>query len=194
METNSQHKIDLLVQIKEAYGRVLYTYTCHNKIIGRLERKNTYFKYLQIVLSAISTGGFIGAVINDEYLFTVVGGIFSTVLLMINLFFKDFSLNDEIEAHRKASDELWILREKYISLMTDFNVLDTEEIRAMRDRLQEETHKIYSDSPKTDGKSYAEAQKALKTEEEQFFTNQELNQILPIHLRTSEDLDIDSQQ
>lgn len=186
METNSHHKQMLLVQIKEAYGRIVYTYTCQNKMIAQLEKKNKYIKYLQIALSAISTGGFIGAIFNDKYLYTIIGGIFSTALLMINLFFKDFSLIDDIESHRKASDELWLIREQYISLMTDFNILDTKEIRIIRDKLQEKTYEIYSCSPKTDSKSYIATQKALKIEEEQFFTDDELNQILPIHLRTEE--------
>ena len=38
-------------------------------------------------------------------------------------------------------------------------------------------------APLTDGKSYAAAQAALKTNEEQFFTQEELNRMLPAHLR-----------
>lgn len=184
MEQNSHHKDKLLIQTKEAYGRIVYTYTCHNKMINSLEKNNKRMKYLQIVLSGISTGGFIGAVIQDEYIYSIIGGACSTVLLILNLFFQDFSLTEEIDSHRKASNDLWLLREKYISFMTDFNILTSEEIRSIRDALQKETSEVYTSSPKTNNKSYKEAQKSLKDEEEQFFTNNELNQILPIHLRT----------
>ncbi|ENZ6560176.1 MULTISPECIES: hypothetical protein [Enterococcus] len=38
-------------------------------------------------------------------------------------------------------------------------------------------------SLKTNSKSYESAQKALKSEEEQFFTEEELDKMLPEHLR-----------
>lgn len=183
MEQNSPHKEALLIQIKEAYGRVVYTYTTHLKIMNYLTKKNRIIKYIQIILSAISTGGFIGALITDEVILTCVGGLFSTALLALNLFFKDFNLFDEIKQHRIASDNLWMVREDYISLLTDFNVLSEIEIMNRRDDLQKRIFEIYKVSPKTDSKSYSKAQKALKSEEEQFFTFDELDKMLPSHLR-----------
>lgn len=183
MGQNSQHKDDLLVQIKEAYGRVVYTYTAHHKIVNRLERNNKIIKYAQIILSAFSTGGFIAAIITDEITLTIVGGLFSTALLAINLFFKDFNLLEEIEQHRAAANNLWMVREDYVSLLTDFSILDEAEIMDRRDKLQSRVYEIYRTSLATDKKSYAETQKALKSEEEQFFTSEELDKMLPSHLR-----------
>jgi len=142
-------------------------------------------KYVQIILSAISTGGFIGAVITNEAALTCVGGLFSTILLAINLFFKDFNLLSEIKQHRDASDELWMVREDYISLLTDFEVLSETEIVAKRDLLQSRTFEIYKTAPKTDTKSYSDAQQALKKDEEQFFTPEEIDKMLPAHLRVT---------
>ncbi|MCR0367253.1 hypothetical protein MKD15_20865 [[Clostridium] innocuum] len=50
----------------------------------------------------------------------------------------------------------------------------------------DESSEIYGAAPLTDGKSYAAAQAALKTNEEQFFTQEELNKMLPAHLRKNE--------
>lgn len=183
MVQDSQHKKALIVQIREAYGRVLYTYTSHLKIMNRLVKRNKKIKYTQIALSAVSTGGFIGAVVTNEIILTVIGGLFSTILLAINLFFKDFNLSNEIKQHQVASDDLWLIREEYISLLTDFCILSEAEIISKRDDLQKRTYELYKKSPKTDAKSYSEAQKALKSEEEQFFTKDELDKILPEHLR-----------
>ena len=52
-----------------------------------------------------------------------------------------------------------------------------------RVELLDECSVIYCAAPLTDGKSYAAAQAALKTNEEQFFTQEELNRMLPAHLR-----------
>lgn len=187
MVQDSPHKKALLVQIKEAYGRVVYTYTSHLKMMNRLAKRNKKIKYTQIVLSAVSTGGFIGAVITNETILTLIGGLFSTILLAINLFFKDFNLTEELKQHQIASDNLWLIREEYISLLTDFCILSETEITTKRDDLQKRTYELYKQSPKTDAKSYSDAQQALKTEEEQFFTKAELDKILPEHLRCEND-------
>jgi hypothetical protein len=187
MAQNSPHKEALKTQIREAYGRVTYTYTAHLKMMNRLEKKNKTVKYLQIVLSAISTGGFVGSLITDELILTCVGGLFSTILLALNLFFKDFNLFDEIKQHRTAADNLWFIREQYVSLLTDFSVLSEDEIILRRDELQKRTYEIYKQSPKTDSKSYADAQKALKNDEEQFFTPEEIDKMLPSHLRDTKE-------
>ncbi len=151
--------------------------------MNRFVKQNKIIKYTQIVLSAVSTGGFIGAIFSNEIILTVIGGFFSTLLLAINLFCKDFNLSNEIKQHQIASDDLWLIREEYISLLTDFCALSEVEIICKRDDLQKRTYELYKKSPKTDAKSYSEAQKALKYEEEQFFTKEELDKMLPEHLR-----------
>lgn len=184
MDQNSQtHRDGLQIQIKEAYGRVVYTYTAHWKMVDALIKKNRCIKYLQIALSAISTGGFIGSIITNEILLTCIGGIFSTALLALNLYFKDFNLNADITRHSAAANALWSIRESYVSLLTDFPNMSTEDICVKRDELQAQTAEVYKTAPKTDSRSYMAAQSALKNEEEQFFTTEELNHLLPEHLR-----------
>ena len=87
--------------------------------------------------------------------------------------------------HFDTSNKLWVIREKYISLLTDFDSLEEAQIVNMRDYLQDETSRIYAEAPITSEKSYSKAQKLLKNKEAQFFTQEELNQILPQHLRKS---------
>ena len=70
-----------------------------------------------------------------------------------------------------------------MSLLTDFEMLDAGEIRNKRDELQERTAEVYSNSPRTDAKSYQAAQKALKTEEEQTFSEEEIDIMLPNSIR-----------
>lgn len=114
---------------------------------------------------------------------TWIGGFVSTILLGLNLYFKDFNLAEEIKQHRTTADKLWLLREQYISLLTDFDILNETEIMQKRDDLQNRTAEVYQVAPPTDAKSYAAAQKALKVEEEQYFTAKEIDQMLPEHLR-----------
>lgn len=185
MERNSQNSpgYKLESQIREAYGRIVYTETCHNKKIENLLNLNNRIKLWQIILSAISTGGFIGVVFSNEKLLTLISSVVSLLLLILNVYAKNFNLISEIEEHKKASDILWKIREEYVSLLTDFDFLTHEEIIKKRDDLQKRTNEVYKNSPRTDKESYREAQKALKTEQEQTFSEHEIDVMLPNSIR-----------
>lgn len=180
---NNEYKNQLRVQIREAYGRVVYSYTAHLKDMSNKRSKLSKFKCLQITLSAVSAVGFLTTVIFNKLALSWISGIVSFGLLAVNLYLKEFNLSEEIKQHQVASDRLWIIREKYISLLTDINELSIGEITSKRDALTEAVADVYSTSPKTDSKSYKQAQKALKDEEEQFFRSEEIDKMLPEHLR-----------
>ncbi|HBJ1646815.1 TPA: SLATT domain-containing protein [Clostridium botulinum] len=170
-------------QIREAYGRVTYTQTCHEKKIKRLLVTNENIKIAQIVLSAMTTGSFVVTLISDEKISAIVGSSLSLILLILNAYVKNFNLTEMVQEHQKASDLLWKIREEYVSLLIDFEVLNMDEIMEKRDELQNRTAEVYSNSPRTDSKSYKEAQKALKTEEEQTFSEKEIDVMLPNSIR-----------
>ena len=172
-------------QIREAYGRLVYTFTCHNKIVQRLLTQNNNLKVMQIVLSALTTGSFLTSIITHEKAVSIIGAIISITLLILNAYTKNFDLVETAQSHQKAADALWVIREDYVSLLTDFEILEMEDIMARRDELQNRTAEVYAQSPRTDGKSYKAAQKALKTDEEQTFSEQEIDVMLPNSIRRS---------
>jgi hypothetical protein len=179
------YKESLRMQIREAYGRLLYTYTCYNKMIDNLTSRLNRLQIWQIILSAITTGGLMTAVIVDEQIVTIVSCIISTILTGITLYLKNYNLNDRIRQFQTAADEAWLIREDYISLLTDLDNIPETEIVTKRESLEQRVYDLYKKSPKTNLKSYNQTQNALKCEEEQFFTVEELNKMLPLHLRIS---------
>lgn len=185
MERNSRNSqgYKLESQIREAYGRVTYSQTCHDKFINRTVELEDRIKVAQIVLSAITTSGFVVAIFSDDKIASILGAIVSLALLILNTYIKNFDLSGIAQEHKKASDLLWKIREEYVSLLTDFEMLDANAIRNKRDELQERTSEVYSNSPRTDAKSYTAAQKALKTEEEQTFSEEEIDIMLPNSIR-----------
>ncbi len=173
-------------QIKDAYGKVLYTYTAHHKFATRLIKQKNTIKVAQITLTAISTVGFLATIITNQVLLSWLGGITAALSLGLNLYTKDFNLQQDIQKHKDAADDLWDVREKYISLLTDFDILNEDNIREQRDKLQDMVSKINRKYPGTDGKSYAAAQNALQNQEEQTFREGEVDELLPDGLRDGE--------
>ncbi len=185
MERNSKNSqgFKLESQLREAYGKIVYTYTCHNKKATRLLKLNDNIKVWQIVLSSLSTGGFITTIIFNDTLVKIIGAVISFLLVIVNSYTKNFNLVGEANEHIKTANLLWKIREEYISLLIDFEILSVEEIMVKRDELQNRTFEVYSSSLSTDKKSYKEAQKSLKTEEEQTFSEKEIDVMLPSSIR-----------
>lgn len=185
MDQNSQDSSSkkLESQIREAYGQIVYSSTCHNKMCEMLTFRSNGIKTAQIVLSALTMCGFLSTIIYNSQVLAIVGAVISLLLLSLSTYVRSFNLTELVESHRKAADDLWIIREKYKSLLADFNDLDDSDIRSKRDALLEQTSEIYSCSPKTNSKSYKKTQKALKKEEEQTFSESEIDNLLPNSLR-----------
>ena len=61
--------------------------------------------------------------------------------------------------------------------------LPPEEIRHQRDVINKVLVEIYKGAPRTDRRAYAAAQRALKTSEDLFFSDAELDLMLPSILR-----------
>ena len=185
MDRNSRNSqgYKLESQIREAYGKLVYTETCHNKLINRLVQKNYWIRLIQVPLSAMSATG----LIYSYYSYCKISITISTLLTMILLILQLWDLiaryEENINLHKLAADKLWKIREEYISLLTDFDLLTEDVIMARRDDLQNRTYEVYCNSPRTDKDSYIEAQKALKCEEEQTFSDIEIDNLLPNSIR-----------
>lgn len=187
MVVNSQAQIrrNIMAQLKESFGRVVYTYTTHNKYIDNLYWKKKWLNRIEISLTAISTSGIISSIFVYNELVTIFTAIISTILLALRILNFNDSLDKNINLHANTSLQLWYLREEYLSLMNDFenDIYTIEETLKKRDLLTENIGDVYKTAPRTNSKSYSKAQNALQNEEEQYFSEKELQKMLPPHLR-----------
>lgn len=173
-------------QLRECYGRVVYTHKTHEKCADILFARHKCIKLLQIALSAIVTGGIVSTLCEDwKAVTTAVTAVLSTILLALNAYTKDYDLGEIAQKHRQSAADMWLIREKYLSLLTDLRAgtLPLEDIRKDRDALLEELHATYKGAPSTDYKAYQKAQKALKELEDMTFSDAEIDAFLPRELK-----------
>jgi hypothetical protein len=172
-------------QIRECFGRVVYSHKTHEKCADILLTRLSRLKISQIVLSAITTGGFIAAILGSGEIAAVVGVVISTLLLVLNAYAKNYDLGELAQKHRQAASDLWLVREKYLSLLTDLRIgaAPLGDLQQRRDSLLEELHGTYSGAPSTSFKAYRKAQKALKTLEDMTFSESEIDAFLPKELK-----------
>ena len=186
-QTDDTHDLRAILegQLRECYGRVVYSHKTHEKCADILLARLSRIKLWQIILSAITTGSFIAAVFGAGKIGALVGILVSTALLVLNAYTKDYDLGELSQKHRQTGADLWIIREKYLSLITDLRVKGKpiETLQAERDDLLEELHSVYSGAPSTTYQAYRKAQEALKQLEDMTSSDEEIDAFLPKELK-----------
>ena len=185
MEQNSQlHRDGIESQVKDAFCRVVYTYTTHLKCANLLRRQSQKLKWALIILSAISVCGLLGVILDwNTRLLAIATAVVTTLDLVLSTYAKSANLDDQIISHRETANQLWLIREQYVAFLSDLPTMELSQAVKTRDKLTERVSHIYSKAPFTTTKAYRLAQQALKREEEQYFSEDERNLLLPPHLR-----------
>lgn len=175
----------LIFQIRELYGRVTYTHKVHEKCADIYHERLHGMKIMQIVLSALTTGSLLLAILGDGKVGTIIGAVLSTVLFGLNLYLKDYELGELSQKHIGVAARIWNIRESYLSLLTDLTTgkIDYLDAVKLRDSFQEQLSAIYQNAPRTLDEAYKIAQKSLKVDEEMTFSREEINNLLPEALR-----------
>ena len=172
-------------QLRECFGRVVYTHKTHEKCADILLKRLSMVKLWQIILSAATTAGFIGAVFGAGQIGALIGVVVSTTLLALNAYTKNYDLGELAQKHRQAGANLWIIREKYLTLITDLKMGEKpiKSLQGERDALLDELHAVYLGAPSTTYEAYRKAQEALQKMEDMTFSDEEIDAFLPQELK-----------
>jgi hypothetical protein len=175
----------LEAQIRECFGRVIYTHKTHSKMADRAASRLKALKISQIVLSSLTASGTISVIFTDRFTLKLLTALLSLGTVGLTAYMKGFDPGAVAQRHRDTAADIWPIRESYLSLLTD--IVGGEEsltsIRERRDALQASLAAIYKGAPHTDGKAYGDAQIALQKNEEYTFSDAEIDRFLPQSLR-----------
>src|SRR5258708_29290532 len=172
-------------QLRESYGRVVYSHKTREKCVDILLATWSRIKLWQIVLSAMTTAVFVATVFGAGQIGAVLGLIVSTVLLALNSYTKNYDLGELAQKHKQAANDLWLIRESYMSLLVDLAMRERplEALQEQRDQLVQQLHTVYSGAPSTTFQAYKKAQQALKHLEDMTFSDAEIDAFLPKELK-----------
>ncbi len=182
----------LLAQVRESFGRVVYSHKTHEKQADISFSRYQWQQGILIALTAVSSGTFLTLVFGlfGNSMWTNLATSFCALLVSwMSLGAKTFKFDETSAAHRDIASKLWDVRESYISLIADMmsgEILDVD-ARKRRDELQILARDVYSTAPRTSGKAFKRAQDRLKNNEEMTFTTREIDLFLPEALRLGTD-------
>jgi hypothetical protein len=196
-EDSTESRRILEGQLREAYGRVVYSHKTHEKCADILHARLDKLRIVQIALSSLTTAGFVGTVFGSgqggkiEKLSQVgvfVGLAMSIVLIALTSYMKDHDPAATAQKHRETAISLWGIRERYLSLLVDVRMKEKpiEALQSARDALTEQLEAVYGKAPPTNSKAYGQAQTALKVQEELTFSDEEIDKFLPKELRRTD--------
>lgn len=175
-------------QIRECFGRVVYSHKTHEKCADIYHRKQSHIKLIQIGLSAVTTGGLVALFTSDNWGAKILATLCSTILFGLNAYMKQHDLGELSTKHSTAASKLWDLRESYLSLLTDLRsgTVTAKEAIQQRDKLQRALLAVYQAAPRTLDDAYRLSQQALQVNEELTFSDAEIDKFLPAPLRKSD--------
>ena len=187
-QPNPANNSDITVlesQIRECYGRVVWTHKTHEKCADIYAAKLKALKTTEIILSALTTTSLLTSIFVAQRWGIIIGTLLSTLLLGVTIYAKDYDLGKIAKSHADTAVKMWSIRESYLSLLTDIklNNLTLNQIQAKRDELQNQLASVYENAPRTNSKAYDKASQALKSNEEMTFSDEEIDKFLPNDIR-----------
>lgn len=192
-EANQRERRDpyLLAQVREAFGRVVYSHKTHEKQADLCFSQHRWQQGGLIALTAISSGAFLASVLGvlvDAQVASLGTSFIALLVTATSLGAKTFRFAEEADAHRDTASRLWGVRESYLSLISDLmsGTTPASAARVRREELQAATRAAYADAPRTTGRAFAKASKGLKDNEEMTFTSHEIDLFLPEALRLND--------
>lgn len=190
-ESVVNYDVHLLAQVRESFGRVVYSHKAHEKQADICFTKHRWQQAALIALTAISSGTFLAAVLGtaiNPLLASLVTSFIALLVTATSLATKTFRFSDEADAHRDVATRLWDVRESYLSLISDLmsGGVSTVQARSRRDDLQESTREIYASASRTTNRAFRKAGDGLKNNEELTFSAHEIDLFLPEALRLEE--------
>ncbi len=174
-------------QIRECFGRLVYSHKTHEKQGDLCARTLRNFKVAQIALASLTTCGALGILFSDQFVLKLGTAFVSLITLFVSGYMKGFDPGAAAQKHRDTAADLWAIRESYLSLLTDIAsaAISDNVARERRDALQNALAAIYKSAPGSTPKAYALAQIALQREEDYTFNPGEIDKFLPPSLKRS---------
>ena len=135
----------LLAQVREAFGRVVYSHKTHEKQADLCFRRYRWQQAALVGFTAVSTGTFLASVlglVGNPVLASLATSALALVVSALSLAAKSFKFGEESEAHRDIASRLWDVRESYLSLIADLmsGAAPTADARARRGRSSRRPH------------------------------------------------------
>ncbi|HEX6974622.1 MAG TPA: SLATT domain-containing protein [Vicinamibacterales bacterium] len=169
-------QLDLL---RVGFAGAVHEYEGHLAAAQRLSTRLLQIQVGELVLMAAALGFSVTAFLRLDVKYVVASALFAGVALATFAIYVALNLPSRIYAHRWCASRLWLIRERYMELLSEVHdgVLTPEGIHARHDQLVREIHAVVEHAPMLDRATYSMARQTASSGKP--LTDNEINAILP---------------
>ena len=171
--------------VRETYASVVWSHKIQEKQADIYTKQFKLMETAKIISASLTSVGIVSLIFTDQIWIKIVSALISFVTIFVNAFFKSFDLQAMINNHKTAANKLLVERNKlkYLLLKIRLRENSTTELSEEFKLLLDAIGQVYKEAPNTTEKAVKLAQKALNVDQDNTFSEKEIDSFLPNTLR-----------
>lgn len=171
--------------VRKFYASVAWTHKIQEKQAEIYTSKQEFIAIINIIASSITSVGVFSLVFTDQFWVKVSSAIISFITVFIGAFQKTFDLYGMAKECKSVATKLVILRDDLELLLLKIRLKKhpLDELLTEFQELQKKVHEVYQEQPKSTNKAVKKAGIALEVTQDNTFSDQEIDMMLPEELR-----------
>ena len=184
MDVKYQQLEDL---VRTRYANVAWTHKIHEKQAEIHDHWYSTLAIINIVAASITSAGIVSLIFADQTWLKIVSAAVSFVTIFISALLKSFDLQSMAKANKATATKLVVIRDDLQTLILKIRQGEKSivELTEEFEDLQKQVHAAYQDAPKTGDRAVKKAGVALKVNQDNTFSDAEIDMMLPDSLKRS---------
>lgn len=181
-----ENKYQLLLDVvRQNFASVVWTHKIQEKQADIYREKYSMLETINIVAASLTACGIVSTIFCDSIFAKIIAAILSFITLFITTYFKSFDLKNMENQCKDAAKRLVIARNDLVHIITEIHMKSrsVDEISDDYIEMMNTVNRIYVEAPTTTKKAVDRATKALKTDNEYTYTEEEIDHFLPSSIR-----------
>jgi conflict system pore-forming effector with SLATT domain len=137
--------LSVVEHVRMSYSLAVQNYTTHARAAERLARLAFKLRIGLLVVFATATGAIIVSLFRPGREYQIAAAILAGFALAGQIFMVAWGVESRVQAHRAFAHRLWLVCERYRSLLAEIRdgLIDEVAILRRREALSEQTHAVY---------------------------------------------------
>lgn len=172
--------------IRQEFANVVWSHKIQTKQSDLNRGKYSWLKWIDIITAGITSAGLIAVLIVDAQWAKISAAVCSFISFCVTTFLQTFNLQTMAEQNEKAANDLWVIRERLIVLLTKIKTDSFTFDQAMNEyeTILGNLGEVYKEAPETTPKAVKKAREALFGTNDNTYSEMEIDHFLPFGLRS----------
>ena len=188
MSDNTNKYQILLDVVRQNYMSVVWTHKIQIKQADIYASNYRKLQTANVILAAATACGAVSIFANQDSLAPkIITVILSFLTTAVTTYLKSFDLKSMEKQHKDAAEQFLVFRNELLHLIGEIHMQEklVNELDEKFQRIEETLNALYLSAPSTTDEAVKGAKKALETNNDYTYTNDEIDRFLPPTLKGS---------